>query len=56
MFYELCNEVDLVSGEFKNLFSYVMNSKNETAMMSMWRSVKALDAQGVEAQADLAVT
>ena len=56
LFHELCNEVELVNGEFQNLSSYVMNSKNETAMMSMWRSVKALDAQGVEAQADLAVT
>ena len=35
LFYELCNEVELFNREFKNLPSYVMNSKNETAMMSM---------------------
>ena len=38
-------------------FALLCNKQeNETAVMSMWRSVKALDTQGAEALADLAVT
>ena len=34
-------------------FALLCNKQeNETAVMSMWRSVKALDTQGAEAQAD----
>ena len=37
-------------------FALLCNKQeNETAVMIMWRSVKALDTQGAEAHADLAV-